>query len=427
MPSRFAKGAAGAGLGVGLAGVAAARVIRFRRRSARGYDLSEAPAPGTGEFARLVEAMTGAPVRQGNRIRFMRNGDETFPAMLEAIASAERTVDFSSYIYWTSTTADDFADALIERARAGVEVNFLLDGWGSAKLDRDLVDRVEREGVNVAWFRRPRWYTLRGVNNRMHRRVLVVDGRIGFAGGVGIAEQWTGNAEDPDHWRETHVRIEGPVVRDLFGAFLENWTEATHGVLTGAHVPEIPGFDDGVPMQLTKSSSSDADTAAEQLFYAAIAGARRRLLVTTAYFVPQRAFVDALCAAAERGVDVQVLVNGNLIDKPIVREAGQRSYSRLLESGVRIFEYKKAMLHAKVLVVDDAWANVGTSNLDIRSLSMNEELNLAVESRGVVAELENHFLQDLEESEEIDLERWQQRPLRKRISEYAGEVARSSL
>ncbi|MDP8975305.1 MAG: phospholipase D-like domain-containing protein [Actinomycetota bacterium] len=261
----------------------------------------------------------------------------------------------------------------------------------------------------------------------MHRRVLVVDGRIGFAGGVGIAEQWTGNAEDPDHWRETHVKVEGPAVRDLLGAFLENWTEATGEILTGRHLPELAGFDHGVPVQVTRSSSSDASTATEQLFFATIVGARESLAITTAYFAPRRAFVDALCQSAERGVDVRVLVNGQPIDKHVVREAGQRSYGRLLEAGVRIFEYQRAMLHAKVLLVDDAWANVGTANMDNRSSSLNEELNLATVGHEMVAELGKHFQEDLDKSEELDIRRWKERPLHKRLSEYAGELVRPSL
>jgi len=418
---------AGAGLGLGLSGFVAARNWRYRRAAARGYDLADPPAPGTDEFNRLVEAITGAPARENNRVRTMRNGDETFPAMLEAIGSAERTVDFATYIYWTSTTADDFAEALMERARAGVEVNLLMDGWGSATIDRDLIRRVETTGVKVAFFRPPPLSSASRWNNRMHRRVLVVDGKVGFAGGVGIAEQWTGNAEDPDHWRETHVKVEGPAARDLLGAFLENWTEATGVVLTGRHLPELAGFEGGARVQVTRSSSSDASTATEQLFFAAILGARHRLAITTAYFAPRRAFVDALCASAERGVDVQILVNGRPIDKHVVREAGQRSYGRLLEGGVRIFEYQKAMLHAKVLVIDDAWANVGTANMDNRSFTLNEELNVAVLDHGVVSQLGRHFQEDLEESEELDLGTWRDRPLRKRLSEYAGEVVRPSL
>ena len=416
-----------AALGLGVGGAVALRNWRYRREAARGYDVVDPPAPGSDAFSRLVEAVTGAAIRDGNRVEAMRNGDETFPAMLEAIAAAQETVDFSTYIYWTSTTAEDFAEALIERARAGVEVNFLLDGWGSATIDRELLGKVEGAGVSVGWFRPPPVSTPWRWNNRMHRRVLVVDGRVGFAGGVGIAEQWTGDAEDPDHWRETHVKVEGPSVRDLLGAFLENWTEATGQVLSGRHVPELNELDGGSPVQVTRSSSSDASTASEQLFYAAIEGARSRLAITTAYFAPRRAFVDALCRSSERGVDVQVLVNGQPIDKHAVREAGQRSYGRLLEAGVRIFEYQRAMLHAKVLLVDDAWANVGTANMDNRSFALNEELNLALHGPDVVAELGKHFQADLGDSEEVDMETWSRRPLRTRLSEYAGEVLRPSL
>jgi cardiolipin synthase len=285
LPSRLRGALAGAGLGA--TGILGYQVARYRRGTRRRFDLRDAPAPGSAEFARLVSAMSGAALRPGNRVVVMRNG-VTLGAMLEAISSAKATIDLSSYIYWPSDISDRFSDALIERADAGVEVNVVLDGYGSAKLDGGRLDRLERSGVNIAIFRPPSWYQVRKLNNRMHRRILVIDGTLGFVGGVGIADVWSGDAEDPDHWRETHLRVEGPAVTDLLGGFLENWTEATGGLLSAAHVPEIAPFDDGVPLQVTRSTPIGGPTATTQLFYTAIAGARERLWMTTAYFAPDR-------------------------------------------------------------------------------------------------------------------------------------------
>ena len=236
-----------------------------------------------------------------------------------------------------------------------------------------------------------------------------------------------GDAQDADHWRETHCRLEGPAVREILGGFLENWTEATQRALAPSHVPDIPAFDDGIPVQVSRSTPTTGGTAVAELFYAAIAGAQKRLWLTTAYFTAGEAFMGALCAAAELGVDVRILVPDGRVDKEVIRRTSQRSYGRLLESGVRIFEYQRAMLHAKTLIVDDEWADVGSSNFDHRSFALDSELNVSIFDAGVVDELGRHFLDDLEVSEEIDLERWRNRPLGRRAVELAGEVARQSL
>ena len=414
--------------GLGLAGVYAFEAAQYHRSGAKGFELEDPPAPGTPDFARLVEALTAAPLRQGNRVTVLRNGDEIFPAMLDAIKAARQTVDFATYVYWTGSIAPQFADALAERARAGVEVNVLLDAVGAAKMERELVEQLETAGARVAWFRPVRWWTLHKLNNRTHRKILVVDGQLGFTGGVGIAEEWTGNAQDAGHWRDTHVRVEGPATRDLLGGFLDNWAEATQCVLTGRdHLPDIDGFDDGVQVQVTRSTAQKGSTDAEHLFYAAIACARERLWLTTAYFAPRRAFVDALCAATARGVDVRVLVNGPHIDKEAVRQAGRRTYDRLLACGGRIFEYQRTMLHAKVMAVDSAWATVGSINFDNRSFALNDELNLSVRDPAVVAELEKHFLDDTDDAVELDLARWRARPLPAKAKELGSALVRREL
>jgi cardiolipin synthase len=426
-PARSIRNAAVLG-GLGLAAVYAFEAAQYRRAAAKGFELQDPPTPGTADFARLVEALTGAPLRQGNRVTVLRNGREIFPAMLEAIQHAAQTVNFATYVYWTGAIAPQFAEALAERAAAGVEVNVLLDAVGAAKMDHGLVDQLERAGATVARFRPPKWYTLHKLNNRTHRKILVLDGQVGFTGGVGIAEEWTGDCEDADHWRDTHVRVEGPIVRDLLSGFVDNWAEATGCILSGRqHLPDLRGFDDGIQAQVTRSTAQKGSTDAEQLFYTAIACARERIWLTTAYFAPRRAFVDALCDAARRGVDVRVLTNGPHTDREVVRQAGRRSYEQLLACGGRIFEYQRTMLHAKVLLVDSHWVTVGSVNFDNRSFSLNDELNISFRDIGVVAELEKHFLVDLENTRELNLAAWRARPFAMRSRELASALVRREL
>lgn len=416
-----------AGAGLGLAGIYAYNVARYRRAAGKGFDLSDPPAVGSSEFAAFVEALTQAPRREGNRLMILRNGCEIFPAMLEAISSAKECIDFSTYIYWTGDIAPQFADALIAKASEGIEVNVLLDAQGSAKMDRGLIERLRTAGATVVWFRPPHWYNVQKLNKRMHRRLLIVDGKVGFMGGVGIAEQWDGNAEDPEHERETHLRVAGPAVRDMVGGFLENWTEGTSSLLSASHFPDIDTFEDGIPVQVARTVSTDGTRGLPEMLWAAVAGSKERLWVTTAYFAPRRAFVDALCDAAGRGVDVRILTGGPHQDKQVAREAGQRSYQRMLESGVRVFEYQQAKLHAKVITIDGVWANVGSSNFENRSLSLNDEINMSMQHPSVVDELERHFHEDLAVSQELDIQSWRRRSLGKRAQEYATDLIRQSV
>jgi cardiolipin synthase A/B len=416
-----------AGVAASALGSAAWRARKHRTLAALGYTLPEVPAVGDPRFPRLLEALTASPVTEGNTVRVLTNGCRIFPAMLEQIRSARRSVDFATYVYWTGTIAEDFVVALEERARAGVEVNVLLDAVGAAKMDRALVTRLEEAGVTVAWFRPPRWYSTHKLDNRTHRKILVVDGRVGFTGGVGIAEEWTGDCEDPDHWRDTHLRIEGPAVRGLFGGFQENWVEATRTILAGPHLPDVDGGDGDVRAHVTRSSASHGSTEAEVLFYLAIAAARERLWLTSAYFAPRTAFVEALVDASRRGVDVQVLVNGSKGDKEVVRQAGRRSYQALLEGGVRIHEYERTMLHAKIMTVDGGWATVGSINMDNRSMAINEELNLSVFHEGVTRELDEQFDRDRKDSHELELDSWRRRSPLSRVKEHLGGAARQEL
>jgi cardiolipin synthase len=417
---------------LGLAAVLAARYgtesLRHRRESGHGYDLDaelDVREPG---FLRAAEALTGAPISWGDEVELLINGDRIFPCYLDTIRDAERTICLLTYVYWRGEIAREVAEALCSRARAGVEVNVIIDAVGGLKIESELVRQMMDAGVRFTRFRPPKPYAARRIANRTHRKILVADGRVGLTGGVGIAEEWTGDAQDPDHWRDTHVRVRGPVVRGLFGAFAENWLEATGEVLAGdGYLPEIDQSEGGGPMMVVRSSAGVGDTNVEALYYLAIAAARSTLDLTAAYFVPRPAFIDALCDAASRGVRVRVLVPGPNIDKPPVWVAGRVSYDQLLDCGVEIFEYQPTMLHAKSMVVDGAWSSVGSVNFDNRSFQLHDEATLCVVSEAFAGELTNQFERDLERSDRIEPGRWRGRGPLQRASESALKLARREL
>ena len=294
-------------------------------------------------------------------------------------------------------------------------------------MDRGQLREMEAAGVNVVRFRPVKPYTLRRLANRSHRRVLVADGKVGMTGGVGIAEEWTGDAQDPDHWRDTHVRVRGPAVRGLQGAFAEHWLEATGEVLGGeGYLPELEPAGEGIA-QVVRSKSGVGDTNVEVLYYLAIASAQRSIDLTAAYFVPRPAFTEALADAAERGVRVRILAPGEHIDKGFVRVAGRAAYERLLRAGARIFEYAPTMLHAKTMVVDEAWSSVGTVNFDNRSFQLHDEITLCVWDGHFARLLGDQYARDLERAEAIEPGRWRGRALRQRAGEAAMRLLRREL
>jgi cardiolipin synthase len=406
----------------------AADSLRHRRESGHGYTLRGEVDVSRADFLRAAEALTGAPVSWGNDAELLVNGDRIFPAYLDAIRSAQETVNLLTYAYWKGDIAIEVADALCERARAGVECNVIIDALGGVQMDRELVDKMRDAGVEFCWFRPLKIYAVRRLENRTHRKLLIVDGRLGFTGGVGIAEEWTGDAQDPDHWRDTQVRVRGPVVRGLQGAFAENWLEGTGNVLAGdRYLPELDEVEDGGPMQVMRSSATVGDTNAEALVYLALAAARRSIDLTSAYFVPRPAFTEALVEAAGRGVEMRVLVPGSHIDKRLVRTAGRAAYDELIDAGIRLFEYCPTMLHAKTLVVDGIWSCVGSVNFDNRSFQLHDEVALCVQSERLARELHQQFERDLQVSERIDPERWRSRPRLQRARESVTKYARREL
>jgi cardiolipin synthase len=416
--------------GVGAAGVAwyAADSLRHRREGGHGYRLRGEVDVREGSFLRAAESLTGAPVSFGNDAELLINGDQIFPAYLGAIQDAEETVNLLTYAYWRGDIATEVADTLCEKANAGVECNVILDAVGAAKMDRKLVRKLREAGVNVCFFRPPKPYAVRRLQYRTHRKLLIIDGITGFTGGVGIAEEWTGNAEDPDHWRDTHVRVSGPVVRGLQGAFAENWLECTGDVLAGdRYLPYIEELEDGGPMQVMRSSATVGDSNAEALIYLAVAAAKRSIELTSAYFVPRPAFTEALVEAAGRGVHMRILVPGSHIDKQFVRTAGRAAYDELIDAGIEIYEYCPTMLHAKTLTVDEIWSSVGSVNFDNRSFQLHDEVTLCVQSERFAGQLHEVFETDLADSERIEPDGWRERPIAQRARENVTKYARREL
>jgi cardiolipin synthase len=371
------------------------------------------------KYVSVVEDATGTPYRAGNDVSILQNGDEIFPALLEAVRHAEHSIEFLSYVFWRSHIARQFADALIERARAGVEVRLLVDAVGGASISARTIWLLERAGVKVGWFRPGYWKYLRRLNHRTHRKILLVDGRVGFTGGVGIADQWAGVGQDEQHWRETHCRIAGPACADMYAAFAVSWLEATGETLKRPHSLEPAG---DVAVHTTISTAGPRPTAAEQLVGAVFAATTERLWISSAYFVPGSAIIAGLATAAVRGVDVRVLTNGPSTNHRITRLAGRASYEALLEAGVKIYEYQPTVHHAKVMTADGAWATIGSTNLDPRSLVLNDELNVSFTDRDLVASLDDQFLEDLQQSELMTPVLWAQRSRLDRLAESGAAL-----
>ncbi|MFI5706023.1 phosphatidylserine/phosphatidylglycerophosphate/cardiolipin synthase family protein [Streptomyces xanthochromogenes] len=368
---------------------------------------------------RRLERLIGIAATEGNSLTPLRNGDEIFSAMLDGINSARHTVDMMTFVYWKGDIAQRFADALAERARQGVRVRLLLDGFGSRLIEKEQLDLMERAGVRVAWFRKPLYLSPLKQNHRCHRKVLVVDEETAFTGGVGIAEEWCGDARNPREWRDTHVQVRGPAVDGLAAAFAQNWAECHEELFDerdrfASHVPQ----GDAV-VQVVRGSASFGWQDMQTLFRTVIESAEERIRMATAYFAPDVYFIELLCAAARRGVEVEILLPGPYTDKRVCQLAGQHYYEDLTACGVKIFEYQPTMLHTKVVTVDRTMALVGSTNFNRRSLDHDEEVMLAVLDQTFTAKLDGHFTEDLGHSALITRGRWKRRSIVQRAKEAA--------
>lgn len=380
----------------------------------RQYDIHD------GQFRRSMGVLLGPPIIEGNKVETLLNGDQIFPAMLAAIRGAQKTITFETYIYWSETIGEEFSAALIERARAGVKVHVMLDFVGSMKMDEDAMQKMRDAGVQLQRYHKPTWWKLARLNNRTHRKLLIVDGAIGFTGGVGVADQWRGNAQDDKHWRDTHFRVEGPVVGQMQAVFTDNWIKATGVVLDGPlYFPPLQPAGN-MPAQMFSSSPTGGSESMHLMYLMAITAARNSIDMSASYFVPDDLTMRALTAAAKRGVKVRIIVPGKEIDAGLVRLASRESWGEMLKAGVEIAEYQPTMYHVKALIVDSLMVSVGSTNFDNRSFSINDEANLNVLDPEFARAQVEVFNADWKLARRMTYEAWQNRSWTEKIG---GELA----
>lgn len=353
------------------------------------------------DFKQGLSATLGPSWTSGNKIETLNNGNEIFPAMLTAIRGAKKTINFETFVYWKGDTPKAVSDALCERARAGVKVNVIIDGNGGGK-SKVYHKPMRDAGVNLVVYHPVGPFTTHRYNYRTHRKVLVVDGKIGFIGGVGIADEWNGDVRNEKEWRDTHYRVEGPVVSQLQGIFANNWMESRHEALQGPdYYPPLPPKG-SVAASTFLSDPEEARCNIEIMYHLAVASAQKTLYISTPYFVPDKVLVQALADAAKRGVQVIILVPGENIDKKSVRRASKRKWPELLAAGVRIFEFEPSFTHTKLIIVDGELVSVGSGNFDPRSLRINDEANMNVLDRGFASIQTKLFFEDLKKSKEVE-------------------------
>ena len=369
------------------------------------------------DFVRAMGIALGPAVVGGNAVDILLNGDEIFPAMLAAIRGARRTITFETYIYWSAEIGREFAEALADKARQGVKVHVLVDWLGASKMEASYIEVMESAGVEFRKYRPLRWYNLHRLNNRTHRKLLVVDGRLGFTGGVGIAGVWTGHAQDPEHWRDSHFRVEGPVVAQMQSAFMDNWIKTTGAVLHGCeYYPALEPAGEA-PAQLFASSPSGGSESMALMYLLSITAAERSIQLSSAYFVPDELSSRALCDALRRGVAVQIITPGEHTDSETARRASRGRWGPLLEGGAEIYEYQPTMYHCKVFIVDGLMVSVGSTNFDPRSFHLNDEASLNVYDAEFARRAVQVFGEDLGKARRISLAEWEARPFREKAAE----------
>ena len=379
------------------------------------------------QFQREMGVMLGPAILHGNRVTDLENGDEIFPAMLAAIRSAKKTITFETYIYWSGRIGQQFADALSERARAGVNVNVTIDWAGSMSMDQALLEQMENAGVHVQRYRPLHWYNLGRMNNRTHRKLLVVDGRIGFTGGVGIGDPWQGHAQDPDHWRDMHFRIEGPVVAQMQAAFDDNWIKTSGHLVNGVDFfpPLAPAGD--MDANMFVSSPASGSESMHLMYLLVLAASDQSIDLAAAYFIPDPLITNALIAARHRGVRVRILMPGDNTDSDAARMASKAAWGPLLLAGVEMYEYEPTMFHNKMLIVDRQMVSVGSTNFDLRSFQLNDEASLNVYDARFAGRMTAVFDKDLSHARQYTYTTWKNRPWTEKFAERFIRPLKSQL
>lgn len=384
-----------------------------------------------GELSALLPSLVGlthSNLDEGNRIEVLQNGDELFPPMLLDIAAARYSVHVELFIWYDGKLASDMARALTAKAREGVQVRILVDASGGRQLDGEELKMLEDAGAHVAHFHPLRISNLGRLNNRDHRKLVILDGRIAYTGGFGFADEWLGNAANKKQYRDTSLRIEGPVVNRLQGAFTENWIEETGLIPADDEIfPRLPAVG-STTAHVAYSSPTGSISSVQILYYLAIKAARKEILIQNPYMLPDDQAIAAFAEAVKRGVDVQIMVpSDDATDSPLVQHASHRTFETLMESGVKIWEYDKTLLHQKVLVVDGVWSSVGSTNSDDRSFQLNDEVNISMLDSAIAAELKQAFVADLRHARPVSLEQWRNRPLRHKLLDGVAYLGRSQM
>ena len=378
----------------------------------------------------MIYHLMGFPILEGNSIRTLVNGDQIFPAMLEAVRSAQKTITLETYIYWSGEIGREFADALSQRAKAGVPVYVIIDSYGGIKLDKDVIERMREAGVHVRMYHPFKWFQIlnfQRMNRRSHRKLLIVDGRIAFTGGVGIADNWLGNADSAEHWRDNHYRLEGPIVGSLQAVFMDHWLEENGEVfLAEEFFPEIKTHGT-LPAQCVKSNADTDTSNAHALALYALASARNEVTLATAYFVPDSVTRQALIEPRQRGVRVQIIVPGPITDYHVVRWASRSLWGELLQAGIEICEYMPTLYHCKMMIVDDEFVSIGSVNIDNRSFRLNDECNVNVFDREFAHEQMQLIRDDLTKCQQVTYEKWRNRPLKQKVRERLSSLLRGML
>ena len=386
-------------------------------------DRNDLPANDSERFLQVLEALTDAQVNRTGSLEVLTNGPSFYPSELDAIRGAQHSVNIEAYIFQKGKIADQYVAALTERARSGVRVNLVIDAIGSAGTTNRYLAPLLEAGGKVGWYNGLSWHRLMHLDNRTHRELMIVDGKIGFIGGAGIADQWYTGAKGHPQWRDSYVRIEGEAVCNLQATFAENWLATSGELLTGeAYFPSIRNEHPLVAMVVNSTPTVGGGTRARILFQLLLASARNSISITTPYFLPDKSLTKELCRAVERGIRLRILVPGLKSDHMVTRSTSRAGYGDLLKAGAEVYEYQPSMIHAKVLCIDDLWVVVGSTNFDNRSFGINDEVNLAIRDANVAMRFENDMAFDLEQSRRITLQEWNHRPVTERATELMGLV-----